>query len=64
VITNLRASVIIQIFLDEFDIADDMRKPPKTPGEPRTVLVPVQPIDYASEKVEKYYRRGIGNYCI
>ena len=56
--------MIIQIFLDEFDIADDMRKPPKTPGEPRTVLVPVQPIDYASEKVEKYYRRGIGNYCI
>jgi len=28
--------------------------------EPGTVLVPVQPIDYAPEKVQKHYRRGVG----
>jgi len=51
--------VMIQSFLDEFDIADDMRKPPNTPGEPGTVLTPVQPVDYAPEKVQRYYRRGV-----
>ncbi len=51
---------MIQSFLDMFGIADDMRKPTITLGEPGTVLVPVQPVDYAPEKVQRYYRWGVG----
>jgi len=52
--------VMIQSFLDELDITDDMRKPPNTPDEPGTVLMSVQPVDYAPEKVQRYCRRGVG----
>ncbi len=52
--------VMIQSFLDEFDIDKEMKKPPKTPSKPNIVLVPAVPEDYAPIDVQKYYRKGVG----
>ena len=52
--------VMVQSFCDEFDIEDAMKRPPATPAEPGSVLLPAQPEDYVSSEKQSYYCSGVG----
>jgi hypothetical protein len=52
--------VMVQSFEDEFDIKDALKRPPATPAEPGSVLLPAQKENYVSEKSQTYFRKGIG----
>ena len=52
--------VMVQSFRDEFDIEDAMKRPPVTPAEPGSVLLPAQPENYVSSAKQSYYRSGVG----
>ena len=52
--------VMIQSFSDEYKIEEAMKRPPKTPAEPGSVLPPAVPEDYVSQGDLTYYRSGVG----
>ena len=52
--------VMIQSFNGEFNISDLLQRPRSTPAEPGSVLVPALPDDYVNQKMQRYYRSGVG----
>ena len=52
--------VMVQSFSDEFDIKDAMKRPPVTPAEPGSVLLPALPENYVTSAKQAYYRSGVG----
>ena len=52
--------VMIQSFSDEYKIEEAMKRPPKAPAEPGSVLPPAVPEDYVSQGDLTYYRSGVG----